>query len=149
MKRLLRAIGEWAAGFRGPAGLTKRTVLFVAVFGLGSLLVVAVLSSALTGIAEGVLPRAGASATATVGSAFEPAASASGRLTKPPMTQPGRRRTIPRMPASSDEPTGLGPTPGSEPKGGSSRSPSPSRPAYLTVPPRAQEAPPSAGEQPL
>jgi hypothetical protein len=135
--------------------MAKRTVLYVAVFGLGSLLVIAVLSSAFTSLAQGVLPGGASSSTATVGSALEPMGSASGRPGKTPAVPPGRRRTVLPRPGSSDDPSGLLPTTPAPlpaaptPDDGSDRSPAPARPAFMTVPPHANEAPRSAGEHPL
>jgi hypothetical protein len=77
--------------------MVKRTVLYVAGFGLGTLTIILVLSLTVTAIAESVLPSSRKSDDLEPGATVEPIITAAPRTSRPtsPLA-PGRRRLPPR-----------------------------------------------------
>jgi len=146
MRLAERLSGIYTGIFGG--GIVKRTVIYVAAFGLGSLLVVWLLELGFVSLAEGLLPRPGSTAAAT-GSALV-TGSAGARSTKPGENLQSRRKGLASRVAPTDNP-GSGAPPGApgaaSPADNLAQNPAGHEPP--STPPRPNQAPPKAGEQSL
>ena len=146
--RLAERISSRLSGIFG-GGIVKRTVLCASAFGLGSLLVVWLLSLGFVSLAEGLLPRPGSTAAAT-GSALLPAASGTRTPKATDLTAPKRRGIGPRIaPTDNAGPGGPPGLPGSPPQPADDLSQNPAGPVAPTAPPPTNQAPRKAGEQSL
>jgi hypothetical protein len=142
------ALADRLTSVFGGSSMIKRTLFYVAGFGLASLLVVWLLGLGVVSLAEGLLPRAGTTATASGSAGLAP--SSGPRASKPTEIGAPRRRGLTPRGASTDTPgvpmPAGGPTP-VEPADNLAQNP-----AGLDSQadrPRANQAPRSAGEQPL
>ena len=143
------ALSERLTSVFGGNGIVKRTLLYVAGFGLASLLVVWLLSLGFVSLAETLLPtRAGAAASAS-GSAAG-ASTFGPRPTRPgDLAAPKRRGIVPRgAPTDNAAPGGPAGSP-SLVRPADNLAQNPAGPEPQPDRPQSNQAPPSAGEQPL